>query len=322
MLEQLMILIVTIQDDIHALSVQRHLAQLGYPDCVILESDRISADHQIHWAANNEKQDAYLEIRGSGRIAISSIDLIWWRRVRADQSLEVEIGDKHQLDLINNDCRGALNGVLAAAFTGIWVSRPDSTLRASDKLFQLSIAKQCGFRVPDTLVSQCRNEVEEFVDRHHRNVIVKPVVGAVGPLIYTQFMRDPTCLDAASFQACPAVYQEYISGTRHIRLNCFGDRSYAAVIETEELDWRPNLKVPIAQWDVPDSLHGRVRGVLDKLDLAMGVFDFKLTPDGEVVWLEVNPQGQFLFLEPLTKLPLGERFADYLLGLVQNRRDR
>jgi hypothetical protein len=48
----------------------------------------------------------------------------------------------------------------------------------------------------------------------------------------------------------------------------------------------------------------------------MGIVDLKLTPKGEVVWLEVNPQGQFLFLQPLTKMSLDQYFADYLLGLV------
>jgi hypothetical protein len=115
---------------------------------------------------------------------------------------------------------------------------------------------------------------------------------------------------------CPAVYQEYIPGTRHIRLNCFGDRSFAASIETSELDWRPNLNVPITSWPVPSSSHKQVRAVLDRLGLEMGIVDIKETPEGEFVWLEVNPQGQFLFLQPLADMPLDEHFADYLLSLL------
>ncbi|MFD7631314.1 hypothetical protein ACFV7Q_35765 [Streptomyces sp. NPDC059851] len=102
-------------------------------------------------------------------------------------------------------------------------------------------------------------------------------------------------------------------GRHHIRLNCFGDRMFAALIETEELDWRPDLNVPISRWPVPPDLARQVRTVLDRLGLRMGVIDLKLTPGGEPVWLEVNPQGQFLFLEPLTGEPLTEHFADYLV---------
>ena len=66
-------------------------------------------------------------------------------------------------------------------------------------------------------------------------------------------------------------------------------------------------------WLVPHNVHATVRGVLDKLGLAMGVIDIKEDPNGELVWLEVNPQGQFLFLEPLTGLKLTNHFADFLI---------
>jgi hypothetical protein len=69
--------------------------------------------------------------------------------------------------------------------------------------------------------------------------------------------------------------------------------------------------VPISPWPVPDALQCAVRKVLDVLGLDMGIIDLKETPDGEFVWLEVNPQGQFLFLEALTKEPLTEHFAEY-----------
>ncbi len=98
-----------------------------------------------------------------------------------------------------------------------------------------------------------------------------------------------------------------------MRLVCFGKSAYAAIIETDELDWRPNLSVPVYAVDVPEYVRLKALEVLNDLDLQMGIFDLKETPQGEWVWLEVNPQGQFLFLEPLTKLPLTAIFADFLL---------
>ena len=109
---------------------------------------------------------------------------------------------------------------------------------------------------------------------------------------------DPASLPEEAYSVCPAIYQELIPGTRHIRLNCFGPQQIAAVIETEELDWRPNLNVPISSRSIPAYVHGQVHHVIKSLGLEMGIIDLKLTPEGEVVWLEVNPQGQFLFLEP------------------------
>jgi hypothetical protein len=144
-------------------------------------------------------------------------------------------------------------------------------------------------------------------------VVVKAVVGAPDPLLETTRL-DPERFDDASFAAAPAIYQEYIHGSDHLRLNCFGAHSYAARIRTEYLDWRGNLNVPITSYTVSPALHSRVRNVLDLLRLEMGVVDLKLTSQGEPVWLDVNPQGQFLFLDALTDLRLAEKFAAYLIA--------
>ena len=311
-----MILIITIRDDLHALSVQRVLAKRGYFNCHVFECDRISAEHFVQWAVTPESELGLLRKGDGTEINVAEVDLIWWRRIYANQDLDEEVEDSKQLSLINNDCRGALNGILSACFNGKWVSDPLATERACDKVYQLSVARQTGFRIPETLITQSIEEVTTFCQRLDGRVIVKPVVGVAGPLLFTQYIGDPKRLDPRSYRVCPAVYQEYIPGTRHIRLNCFGDRSYAASIETSDLDWRPNLNVPIKSWPVPNSLHRQVRTVLDRLGLEMGIVDIKETPEGEFVWLEVNPQGQFLFLQPLADMQLDELFADYLLGLI------
>lgn len=313
-----MILIITIKDDFHALAIQRVIRDRGYKECHIFECDRVSSEHRTHWSMTSAGAVGLLHQGDGTTINVEDVSVIWWRRVHSDQVLDEPIEDQYQLNLINNDCRGALNGILASCFKGKWVSTPDATDRASDKVYQLTVAREVGLRVPETLISQSMAEVAAFATRLDGRIIVKPVVGAAGPLLFTQFIDDPLRMDPKSYELCPAFYQEYIPGTEHIRLNCFGELSFAALIETSELDWRPNLKVPIRNWNVPASLHQQVRTVLDRLGLEMGIVDLKRTPKGEFVWLEVNPQGQFLFLQPLTKVPLDQYFADYLLGLVEN----
>src|SRR5216684_3263983 len=45
----------------------------------------------------------------------------------------------------------------------------------------------------------------------------------------------------------------------------------------------------------------------------MGILDLKLGPDGELVWLEINPHGQFMFLEGLgSGIRLSRPFCDFL----------
>jgi glutathione synthase/RimK-type ligase-like ATP-grasp enzyme len=315
------VLIVSIADDLHALSLQAALRNRGV-ECHILESDHVTGVEALSFGIGNNTI-CHGSVRSSeGRtVDVSKLKLIWWRRGKAPQKLQVTNLTDHHLGLINNDCAGTVYGLLQNVFKGKWISCPLATEAASNKLNQLVIAQHCGLRIPDTLVSQSPKEVEEFFKKHNKHVIVKPVAGTPGPLLFTQLITRKHLRSRGSIRASPAIYQEFISGTRHIRLNCFGETSFAASIDSPHVDWRPDLNVPISAWPVPKALHKRIRRILDSLSLEMGIVDPKEDSSGEIVWLEVNPQGQFLFLEGLTGMPLTQYFADFLCRRIEKSRE-
>jgi glutathione synthase/RimK-type ligase-like ATP-grasp enzyme len=307
-----MIIIVTVAQDLHAVAVQQHVRASGWPHCHIVECDRIAQRPCITYSIGDSTPDKILTSEDQ-TVRISDANVVWLRTIRSNQILQHPVEDETASAIINNDCRGALLGLLATHFRGKWISTPEATYRGSDKVAQLNAAHECGFRIPRTLISQSRRDVLEFYESCQGEVIVKAIIGAPGPLLETRKLH-PERFDDASFAAAPAIYQEYIRGSDHLRLNCFGARSYAARIRTEDLDWRANLNVPIEPYTVSPELHRKVRTVLDALRLEMGIIDLKLTPEGEPVWLEVNPQGQFLFLDAFTDLNLAEKFANYLIS--------
>jgi glutathione synthase/RimK-type ligase-like ATP-grasp enzyme len=308
-----MILILTTHDDLHALEVQRQVRAAGHAGCHIIECDRIAQRAAVSFEIGRSvRTDRVLTSEGL-HVAISDACVLWFRTTSGSQQLVSPIEDKRAVSIVNNDCRGALAGLFATHFSGKWISTPDATYRASDKIGQVEAARACGWRVPRTLVTQSRDAVIEFFESCGGSIVAKTVAGAPGPFLETVKLVDPRAFDEDTFAAAPTIFQEYIAGHEHIRLNSFGEHSYAAVIDTAALDWRRNLNVPIRRYSVPGSLHRQVRLVLDALQLEMGIVDLKLTPKGEPVWLEVNPQGQFLFLDALADLHLVENFATYLL---------
>jgi hypothetical protein len=312
-----MILIVTAHSDLHGLEIQRQIRLLGRTDCHIVECDRIAQREAISYELGDVHEGRVLTSEGA-QILVSDALALWLRRISGTQILTPPVEDERAVSVINNDCRRALAGLLVTHFVGRWISSPDATYRASDKIGQLDAARACGWRIPRTLVTQSRTEVIEFVESCDGEVVVKTVAGAPGPFLETVRLIEPSSFDEDTYAAAPAIFQEYIAGQDHIRLNCFGQRSYAALIRTATLDWRGDLNVPITPYEVPPALHRHVREVLDRLDLEMGIVDIKLTPEGEPVWLEVNPQGQFLFLDAVTDLNLTEKFAMYLLDEHEN----
>jgi hypothetical protein len=308
-----MILIVTATDDLHAVAVCARVRQLGYSDVHIFECDRIAQRFSLSYRVDKSGVIDRLVTSEGKEISISGAKVIWLRRMRANQSLQFPLTDSAANEIINNDCRGGFSGFLATKFSGKWISDPEASIRASDKIHQLTIAERNGFRIPKTLVTQSYEDLLQFFEECNRQLIVKTVVGVNEPFLQTIKIDDPARFERSAYEAAPAIYQELVDGSDHLRLLCFGEQSLCGRISTQELDWRLNLQANISAWTVPEHLHKMIRSTLDDLGLAMGVMDIKINANGDYVWFEVNPQGQFIFLEPLTKIHFIEEFSRYLL---------
>jgi glutathione synthase/RimK-type ligase-like ATP-grasp enzyme len=308
-----MIVIVTATNDLHAIAIQGRVREFGYQDCHIVECDRLAQGDNVFYAIGLDADRDRVKTSEGIDISISQAELIWLRRLRANQVLARPLTQEEGYEIVNNDCRGALSGLLATKFRGKWISHPDATFRASDKIFQLQVAQQCGFRIPKTIIAQSRTEVTNFFERCGRKIIVKTVVGVNEPFLETREISCPTDFSEESYSASPAIYQEYITGSEHLRLLSMKQKSLCGIVRTDTLDWRSNLNVDIGASPVTDDVHSRVRTVIETLGLEMGVVDIKITPNGELVWLEVNPQGQFIFLEPITGIKFIDEFSQYLI---------
>jgi glutathione synthase/RimK-type ligase-like ATP-grasp enzyme len=298
---------------LHAVAVCGRIRRFGFSECHIVECDQLGQGRKMHYSLGSGDGDDWVMASDGRPIAISQASVIWLRRPRANQNLEVPLTREEGYDLVNNDCRGALSGYLATHFTGKWISHPEATYRASDKIYQQEVARTCGFRVPRTIVTQSADEVEKLFEQCDGKIIVKTIVGADHAPLETKRVIDPAEFSEEAYAASPAIYQEYIEGTKHLRLLNFGNRSLCGLIETDSVDWRMHLDDSITPWTVPEDVHDRVRMVIEQLGLEMGVVDIKITPSGELVWLEVNPQGQFIFLEPLIGVPFIDLFSRYLI---------
>jgi len=152
------------------------------------------------------------------------------------------------------------------------------------------------------------------VGRFESGVVVKAVAGTRHDLLITHKLKIGELPDNDVLSACPAIYQELIEGEKHIRLNQFGESSYGFLVTSENLDWRPQLTSNIEEIDIDNSVSESAIDFLKKTELRMGVFDVKLDTEDRPIFFEVNPQGQFLFLEGVTGVQLGDHFCEFLVS--------
>ncbi|MBU7026577.1 MAG: hypothetical protein HXS48_06515 [Theionarchaea archaeon] len=264
--------ILTNQDDLHALVVKHELDAFGDVNCRIVETDVISGTPSCNWREGGSKDGrSGVFDRDGNPLDPRSLDVIWWRRVNSPQIVPNGLYDEVQRDLIDQDCRSTLLGLFMNEFHGTWINEPSATRLAENKLIQLKAARATGLDIPDTLVSQDPAEIRLFVKEHKGNVVIKPVQGTRLRPLFTRKLRTEHLESDVSLMASPAIYQEYIEGSKHLRIHCFGDRFFTASIETSDLDWRENLNVPFNKIDLDEKTESHITDLLQRLGLKMGV---------------------------------------------------
>ncbi len=122
-------------------------------------------------------------------------------------------------------------------------------------------------------------------------------------------------------QLFPGIFQEQISKKYELRVTCFGDYIVGAKLKTsknQELvdDWRAlaTEQVHVEPYILPERLKQQIRFLMRELGIVFGCLDFIVTPDDDYIFLEVNEQGQFLFLEDCCEdLPMLDTFVCFLM---------
>lgn len=308
------VLILTRAEDVHAFAVADALGQRGLRASIV-ETDRVAVGGRLSWSLDAGPPGLLTDVYGD-QVRVRDAVVVWCRRLNGESQLPEGLDDSAH-DLVARDCRASLLGLVDTEFAGTYISHPEATRAAQNKLVQLRAAQAAGFRIPRTLVSSDPEAVRDFCERLGWRVVVKTVSGA-GPRQPVMTGRvTPELLAPAAVQMCPAIYQELVAGDRHLRVNVFGRRVYTALLRTPRLDWRYPLDCEVEPYEIDDVTQRQLHDVLGRLGLRMGIFDLKITPEGDVTWLEVNPQGQFLWLEGLCGMPLRAAFADFVADEVE-----
>jgi hypothetical protein len=305
----------SLEADLHAHAILHALKQRKHVSAHFISTDTLFECGGIRWIQGSSESAQLLAYDGAW-INVSELDLIWWRRVNQPQKNHPFFEDKIVHDIVNSEWKSALAGIMYDSFHGIWVNDPNRDVVAGNKLYQLNAAAEVGLKVPKTLVSQDPDLVRAFCAELGGTVIVKKLMGTALRPLATVTVELGNLHDDRSIRLCPAIYQEIIRGSRHIRANCFGKNVHSVLIESPILDWRRDLSVPFTPFQLPCDIEEKLVKLLSQLGLRMGVMDLMIDNAGEIVWLELNTQGQFLFAEALSGYDLVNPFADFLITQV------
>ncbi|NEO02062.1 MAG: MvdC family ATP-grasp ribosomal peptide maturase, partial [Moorea sp. SIO3I7] len=143
--------------------------------------------------------------------------------------------------------------------------------------------------------------------------------------LYTSVVKEEDLQEAEMLRYSPMVFQEEIPKQRELRIAFVAGNLYVGALDAYRysattMDWR-SAKPEDCPWE-PDQLPSEVahglNALMARLGLTYGAIDMIVTPDGEYVFLEVNPTGEWGMLERDLGYPISDAIADALLSDVAN----
>ena len=324
-----MVLIITNKEDVHPTPVIQHLNDRNVP-FFRLNSEALLTDYHFCWQCDANNADFRIKnIHTSLEIRGSDITSVWDRRPVKPSELPVQSDpaiNRHNLAEALGFLRFLRYYVKDIFSIGSIVNdRP-----AASKMLQLQIAREIGFRTPESCFSNRKDDILKFASRHE-NLVLKSIENdSVWDeendreyVFYTRKIESSSLADAPeeAFSQTVSFVQNYIEKLFELRITVVMNRFFACKIDSQildddkgKIDWRQGYDYGLKHeiYDLPQRIKEQCSAFLERLGLHFGCFDFIFTPAGEYVFLECNPNGQWLWIEEETGMKISEAIAEAL----------
>ena len=321
-----MIFIFTNKEDIHPTNVIKHLVSWGVP-VFRFNTECLLTDYQFKWWCDENGCDFYIRsIKNNLEVYGHEITAVWERRAMIPKHLPIT----HRERSINKYNREEAHGFLSFlryymrdiySIGSIVEDRP-----AESKMLQLAVAKSIGAKVPDTCFANYKTAFDDLCAKHEE-ITLKSISNASvfvddekEYVFYSQKSKSTDLMKQApeAFSQTACYLQNYIDKKYELRITVCGNDIVACKIDSQiqgettgKIDWRQgydyNLRQEIVE--IPDSVKELCLSYLKKMKLNFGCFDFIVTPDDEYIFLECNPNGQWLWIELETGFDISEIVA-------------
>lgn len=326
--------------DLHADAMMLQLQEMGH-EPIRLNTDDIPLDTTMSFRFPYDKPTwkGAITLQTARRlIAIEDIRSIWWRRPGEYFGLPPELSEQER-----EFAKGEIDHILRGLWSLLdcyWISYPEHIRQASWKMGQLQRAAQYGFDVPRSLLTSDPDEVRAFYETCRGRMIFKVLTGSFlgAPQVAEKHPDQPrpepretktTLITEAELahlegvRLVPCLFQEYIPKRTELRVTVIGDDLFVAEIDSQaqegtSVDWRNwrdgGLAIPYRKATLPMDIAERCMALVRSYQLNFSAIDLILTPDGRYVFLENNPNGQFMWIEHLVpELKMTEALASCLI---------
>ena len=204
-----------------------------------------------------------------------------------------------------------------------WLPNPHKMFEFSNKVTQLNLATKCGFDIPNTLVTSNPITAKKFIAENDE-VIVKQLASNISlfvdKTIFSNILKHEDVEEIDSLKLAPCIFQEYIEKEFEMRVTYINGKIFAVKIDSQKdkntrIDWRkkPHEKSILIEPCILDiETQNKIYKFMKMSNLNFGCFDFIMATNRKTYFLEINPNGQWYFLDENTRHGIAFEIADYL----------
>lgn len=319
-----MILLITNKDDITTDFVVKKLTEFGIK-FYRLNTEDIIVNYEIDFNLDQNSYKLFDKLL-SEEIDLGSIKSVYFRRPKfpdlSDQ--QISMGEKRFFLNEVNYFFEAIYSILSEAY---WVSPVYSIRKAENKMLQLKEAKQIGFEIPESIISNKYEYLSMFLTKQRNNCIIKPIkTGFIeeeknSKIIFTSEINTNILGGYKDTFIFPTYLQKKIDKKNDVRVTVVGDKVFSVMIYSQEndetkIDWRKSSsnRIRHEKLVLPSQLEEKCVLLTKILGLKFGAIDLVLKPDGTYVFLEINPNGQWAWIEKR----LGYEISSEIVSLLVN----
>jgi glutathione synthase/RimK-type ligase-like ATP-grasp enzyme len=296
--------------DVHAQSVIRELAKAGESDVRLVDLRDVPQRASVTMAFSNAHGSGFELAIGNGPpVRLDAVQSFWWRR---PQTFVLPGGmDANSQHFALTELSTAFQGLWQCT-TGLWINDPVRDSAAAHKPWQLETARDVGLAIPDTLMTTDPEKVRAFWESRRGEVIYKPFLQTFHSWRETRQLKREELALLDSVRLAPVIFQSLVPGAADLRVTIIGDEIFPAAVDIDKMEYKLDVRLNQQAYErhqLPADVGARLLELMRRLGLEYGAIDLRLTPDGEYVFFEVNPAGQFLFVEHACGLPISAALA-------------
>lgn len=277
--------------------------------------------HTMSYKVSNSKLDVKIFNKIGFDLDMSKVKSIYYRRPTTPTIID-KIENSNMKQLIEKETMEFLRQYYYSFPNLKWLTNPYKTHLTKGRVNQLAFASKLNFNIPKTIVTNSYDDFLTFFNECQRKVIIK----SINPLsytrkdgekegFYTEVIDDNNIkdIDFSSLSNAPTLFQEFIDPEYELRITSVGNQHFTTKIVSSITDWRKQKAiVTYEKYQLPKNIELLISEYLNIYDLNFGCFDLIKGKDGQYYFLELNPNGQWLWLEQETGLPIREAIIDYL----------